>query len=300
MAKAQDPLSVFNAMADQFENIKEAYDTGENPLDLLYLMGVAAAKTIADHTVTRKQGSLAGIKAGTTKNYEVFVDEKTARVSRPVRSDLYLKNPKDFEKAWNQFINSIDKKRMQATSPISNAAIYTCICAVSCAYDIYKPTSRKTPGTYFEVLIGTILSEVSNLPRGKQVTIPNSKYKVPTDIVLLNNKGPQLIIPTKITTRERIVQVWAQQRILEDVFQKGAYLSALVAMSEMQRAGNTKVNEICVPGQVGLFQKFLSTVSGMYYLDVPKSYLSDEITGLITVADFGQLLKTDLCKLLTP
>ena len=120
-----------------------------------------------------------------------------------------------------------------------------------------------------------------------------------TDIVLLNDKGPQLVIPTKITTRERIVQVWAQQRILQDVFGSGKYLSILISMSELQRDQDAGVNEICVPGQVGLFQKYLAQVSGMYYLDVPKAYGTEEISQLVRVGDFGQFLAGDLRKLLS-
>ncbi len=293
-----DSLKAFSKVSENFVIAKLKYDLGENPLSELYEIGVSAACLLANHTTIRSQGDLVGGDPRVTKLYDVFLLNDSNKVSRPVRSDLYLKDPGTFKRAWIDLMRSIDHESKSANSNQANAAIYTCICAFACAFDLFKPGSRKTPGTFFEILIGTILADVSGLKRGKQISIPNSQYKVPTDIVLINPDGPQLVIPTKITTRERIVQVWSQQRILQDVFGKGEYLSILVSMSELQRDGEDCVSEICVPGQVGLFQKFLADVSGMYYLDVPKSYQSKEIIDLLNVSDFGILLSTDLKNLL--
>ncbi|NBX75386.1 MAG: hypothetical protein EBQ92_02445, partial [Proteobacteria bacterium] len=68
---------------------------------------------------------------------------------------------------------------------------------------------------------------------------------------------------------------------------------------ELQRDGDEAVNEICVPGQIGLFQEYLSKVSGMYYLDVPKAYRSPSITSVIKVGDLSDLLNKDLSVLLS-
>ena len=128
--------------------------------------------------------------------------------------------------------------------------------------------------------------------------LPDTDYKVPTDIVLYGEEGkPSLVIPTKITTRERIVQAWAHQRILADVY-GDRYRSILVCVSELQRDENRGVNEICVPGQVKGFQKHLAQMSAMYYLDPPAPYMTEDFLKIIPVKPLSALLQGDLKTLL--
>jgi hypothetical protein len=180
-----------------------------------------------------------------------------------------------------------------------DSILYTAAIAFAACYDLYSPKSRKTPGTFFEVLIGTILTVVSGLPRSKQISLPDTKYKVTTDIVLQGSNGkPSLVIATKITTRERIGQPWMHQRILDEAFGRGKYKSILVAVSELQRDEEQGVNEICVPGQVALFQKYLSQMYGLYYLDPPAAYCTKEIVELLPVGPLSLLFGEVLVKLL--
>lgn len=85
---------------------------------------------------------------------------------------------------------------------------------------------------------------------------------VATDIVFKKNEDNKgLVIPVKITTRERIVQPFAHQRILDSVFGPGSYQSLLICVSEMQRDKENNVNEICVPGTIQLFQRHLASLT---------------------------------------
>jgi hypothetical protein len=147
-------------------------------------------------------------------------------------------------------------------------------------------------------MIGALLGAVTGLPRSKQITLPDSRYKVPTDIVLQGQHGkPSLVIPTKITTRERVVQPWAHQRILDDGFGRGKYKSILIVVSELQRAEGA-VNEICLPGQIELYQKYLAQVYGMYYLDPPAAYMRPEFVALLPTRRLSVLLASELSALL--
>lgn len=47
----------------------------------------------------------------------------------------------------------------------------------------------------------------------------------------------------------------------------------LICVSELQRVADRRVNEICVPHQVGMFQSYLARLSGLYYLDPPFGYM---------------------------
>ncbi len=78
-----------------------------------------------------------------------------------------------------------------------------------------------------------------------------------------------LVLAAKITTRERISQVFTQQRIL-DVLEPQKYTSCLVALSEMQRSGEDNAHEVCTPDQWLLYQMCLSqNVTHAFYGDLP-------------------------------
>jgi hypothetical protein len=282
----------FDKIVETFVVAKEKFDSGQNPLEELKEISVNAIALLISECSKRHQGSLIGINRK-SKDYFVFF-KGSKPPTRPVRKDLYL-NKNQLMTIWNErLINEDFSGNAEEVANEINMAVYTSVIAFGCIYDIFKNSSRKTPGTFFEMLIGSILSSVTGLPRGKQISLPDSRFKVPTDILLLNENGLNLIVPTKITTRERIVQVWSQQRIVENAFGPGHYISVPVFLSELQREGDTGVNEICVPGQVGQFQKYLAKIKCLYYLDVPKSYAEGDITDLISARSFGQLLIEDL------
>jgi hypothetical protein len=181
--------------------------------------------------------------------------------------------------------------------------------AFSVCFDLRKRTSRKTPGTYFEVILGSILSEIlPDYKRTKHIPLiseegsakEENEESVSTDIVFEKAskdgimKG--IVIPAKITTRERIVQPFAHQRILDSVFCSERFRSVLVCMSEMQ-LDKSGVKEICVPGTIRLFQTHLARLSGIYYLDPPLRYLQDDVLKYIKVASLGTFLNQDLAEL---
>jgi len=279
-----------------FSLLKLRYDQGDNALEALgAVSGRALELLLALGTSTAKQGK--AVLNGRTKLYEIRQREHF--LSRPIRRDLFIAKPSDFLAAWKELLTAINVHKKKIDHTNIDGILYTAVMSFAVAFDLYLPTSRKTPGTFFEVMIGTLLAATTGFPRAKQITLPDSRYKVPTDIVLQGEKGkPSLVIPTKITTRERVVQPWAHQRILDDAFGRGKYKSVLVVVSELQRDGSKGVNEICVPGQIGLFQKYLAQMYGMYYLDPPASYMRRECTELLSTKPLSELFQADLLELL--
>ncbi|WP_425992189.1 hypothetical protein, partial [Brevundimonas sp. TWP2-3-2] len=97
-----------------------------------------------------------------------------------------------------------------------------------------------------------------------------------------------IVVPLKITTRERIVQPFAHQRILDGRFGAGRYRSMILCVSETQLDAKTStVKQICVPGTIKLFQRYLASVEGLYYADPPARYLHKDVTSVITVGTVG-------------
>ena len=173
--------------------------------------------------------------------------------------------------------------------------IYTNIMSYCVYCDLWKGRDIKTPGTYFEVLIRVLMShfypgvEIST----KGIPVPDSaKEKITTDMILSSpNSEKALVIPAKITTRERVVQAFAHQFLLQKLFHE-KYRSVLVCVSEMQRDRENNVKETCVPNTVTLYQTHLTELIGMLYLDPPERYQHESVTSRIPIRTF--------CSLFTP
>src|SRR5207249_4963627 len=104
----------------------------------------------------------------------------------------------------------------------------------------------------------------------------DAKTMPPTDYVFdLGSDSPKIHLPIKTSTRERVVQAWVHQLVLERIFGANAYRGMLVVVGETKR--DTKTNaviEICIPGQLKLFQSRLVRLDRIYYLDPPAPYLA--------------------------
>jgi hypothetical protein len=274
--------------------LKRAYDAGQSPVDKLLDLALLCIEKLISVDIVRY--SHAG-----GKSYFVFTDGR--EISRPIRSDLFIDDPEAMLDAWNEMLMAVltDDMIIDLAPNRINSTIYTVIISFASVYDIWKKTSRKTPGTHFEVLLGSILSFVMpDFVRTKFISIPGQAENVSTDIVLGTDKGG-IVIPAKITTRERIVQPYAHQRILDSVFPVGSYKSVLLCVSETQRDDKSQtVKDICVPGTIKLFQAHLSSLNSIYYLDPPLRYLEEDITSLLTVSDYGKFFREDLASIAKP
>jgi len=269
-----------------FNQLKALYDTGDCPLDAVCDLSVRCLAKL--EAVAAWHQLSGGVYCTLTVGNEH---------SRPLRRDMFQLNGTEFQCDWTQMIQEIDapNRRINMDTAITNRTLYTALMSFSACFDIWKRSSRKTPGTFFEVIIGSLLSRL--LPaytRSKHVIIPNEIENVSTDIVFTKAGAPGLVLPVKITTRERIVQPFAHQRILESVFGADIYRSVLICCSELQLAGTTAVREVCVPGTLRLFQRHLAKMTGIYYLDIPRRYQESDVTAHIPVRSLGTFLGTDL------
>jgi hypothetical protein len=269
------------------DKAKKQYDAGANPSDVVRDVALVAISTLAKNSNRRSTGTIDG------KDYSVF--EANKRLSRPYLPQLYISDINHFSTLWRDFASSINGNSHYSNLAANdiNRLLYSSVTSFSVCYDLWNPGARKTPGTFFEVLVGTVFGLLlPNLSRTKFISIPNENESVSTDIVFTKTShSGGLVIPTKITTRDRVVQPFAHQRILDSVFGAGHYRSILLCVSELQRAGEDDCNEICVPGTIRLFQKHLSKLSGIFYLDPPSRYLKNDVTSVIAVETIGDLLQ---------
>lgn len=271
------------------EAVKAEYDAGGAPLAAVKRLAVACDEKLRE---TDEE-----IDYGFVGDVHYVCLRKGHNISRPLVPEMLVRDPAEFEELWTRVTNALpepaSRKALAATDV--DALIYTTIMGFAAVIDLWKPGSRKTPGTYFEVVLGTLLSLIlPDFVRSKFVTLPDQDENVSTDIVFKKD-GIGLVIPAKITTRERIVQPFAHQRILDSVFGEGHYKSVLLCISETQRDNKTgTVKNICVPGTIKLFQSHLAKLSGIYYVDPPRRYLAADLTRVVPIATIGKFLTRDL------
>lgn len=243
-------------------------------------------------------------------------------VSRPVRPDIYISDNPELSSSMDSLADALSNRPTALTDAdavLANRVVYTAVMSVACCYDLWQRGSRKTPGTFFEILMAALLQRMlpeavftKHIPLAALLDDSEAAEGVPrdlesidedeedggsasvsTDLVIgMPGRDGGVVIPLKITTRERIVQPFAHQRILDSAFGAGVYRSLLVCISETQLDDKTRsVKQVCVPGTVKLFQKYLASVGGLYYCDVPQRYFADDMQRIIPVKSVGDFFR---------
>lgn len=296
-----------------FKTLKKKYDAGQNPLDEIGVLAQQCINRLCNNTRELDYKSLG------QKHYYVLADQE---LSRPFRKDLFIMNAEDFRLKWQQLLAARGDCKFNLSDTDINKVVYTAVMSFAMCFDIWKNKSRKTPGTFFEVVLGSLIafilpqgftrtkfipliqaevadidgsSEAAQVGIGDDAEAVEDSGNVSTDIVFKINDAKSLVIPAKTTTRERVVQPFAHQRILDSFFGEGVYVSLLCCVSETQRDDDdVKVNDICVPNTIKLFQKHLAKMGGIFYLDPPARYLTLNGENGLKVGTIGALLCSDL------
>lgn len=247
-------------------------------------------------------------------HYSVF--RHVDLISRPIAYAAFISNPAQFKVLEKKVTSALGRRQILERAEINdvNCYIYTSVMAFAATYDLWKPGSRKTPGTFFEVLmaglmglylpehtlskhvdLGAMLGDETQTEEKKireltGIDEEDEESSLSTDLVIKSStRDKWAVLPLKITTRERVVQPFAHQRILQSSF-PDKYQSFLCCISETQLDKKTQtVKQICVPGTIRLFQRFLSPIDGLYYCDVPARYSLPSLTRYIPVKSLGDV-----------
>lgn len=201
------------------------------------------------------------------KTYISF--RKGVAFSRPINELLYANDVSTMQLA-EQFIMS----PLTLTASEATRAAYTVALSVIAVNDVLE-IGRKASATFFEILIGHMMATEFQINPATRVTMPGTQVTLPTDYVFdLGQDRPKIHLPVKTSTRERIVQAWVHQLILDRIFGENVYRGMLVCIGETKRNKTTNnVIEICTPNQLKLIQARITKMYRVYYLDPPKPYL---------------------------
>jgi hypothetical protein len=269
---------------------------------------VSALSTANSHSIIWRGGG--------QKDYRVFsVVADNSSWSRAINTQLFIEDPKTFRIAFDDFIECIisDRGNMvvnQITREQIDRVMYTTVLSFSAIAGLYN-LGRVLAGTFFEMAVGVVISLLTGRPETSEIVLPVPGTKeietIKVDLSFHSTSGGvSLVVPTKISTRERISQAYVHAKILNTA-RPGRYRNILCAVNEVnafhfknapKNIGSLYLDDTLVPGTIVLYQRYLAPLDALYYLDPPERYLSGDLAGMPPVRRFGTLLLGDLVELL--
>jgi hypothetical protein len=204
---------------------------------------------------------------------EYFSFYKDNKFSRPVNKKLFRGrlSKSTLKRVFSANVSGISRSLL-------NRILYSSAISYCCATDIIKNRDRKTPGTFFEILVGHLFATVYGINPERKIQVLNLEMKgsLPTDFVFdLGRAKSRIHLPVKTSTRERIIQVWAHQRVLDGIYGTNRFRGILVCINETNKKTDTNsVVEVCLPGQWAIYQMYIAQLFRVYYFDVPEKYAS--------------------------
>ena len=205
-----------------------------------------------------------------TKQYVMARLKTGLKSSRPINVDLF-----DSKLSIDNIKAVLSGPTAGITETDLQVSLYSVAMSYLIARDLVSTGDKKSPGTFFEILIGHIIANRLEVNPTTSIDIPSLDIanRLPTDLIFDLGPGElKMHVPVKISTRERIVQAWAHQRVLEGMHGAGRFRGVMVILTETNKQDETSVVEVCLPGQWAAYQMYISLMHRVYYFDIPKPY----------------------------
>ena len=185
------------------------------------------------------------------KHYVSFQIGNT--VARPANVDFFILDETQFVEFWMSWqsatLNIDDLRRF----------LYTVALSPCLAMELFDRQNKKGPATYFECFIGHLFSSRYDRNPRKRATLPleGRPIRMTMDFLFEGDEvAPNIHLAVKTSTRERVVQAWSHQRLLDAAFGTHSYRGVMVLFSETKmNSRNLEVVEICVPDQWLAYQR---------------------------------------------
>lgn len=222
---------------------------------------------------------------------DYFTFSKDGVVARPANEALFLSNQAIVKTLWNKW-----SKGNRLTDSEFAKLSYTAALAPCLAMELFDRQNKKGPATYFECFIGHIFAKTLQIEPTRRVrlNVKDASVLMTMDFLFdLGGDNRKVHLPVKMSTRERVVQAWAHQRLLDAAY-ASTYRGILVLFAETKLDSRThEVVEICVPDQWLAYQVLLARMDRVYYFDVPKRYsdLTNKYPEVIAIKQFGEFFK---------
>jgi hypothetical protein len=284
------PLGNLRAIADQFSALKIQarrdlrHDSVIDRIATIYhLCDEYLASTVRISLISK------------VENKTFFAFQDGPRHSRAVNENLFTGS-----QLVTLFVEAVKNNAyLHLTAEQITQACYLLVMAFCGAIDLLKTGDQKTPGTFYEILVGHLYARTFGVNPGSRIQLKlddAESVAIQTDYIFdLGPHRPRYHIPIKTSTRERASEVWLHQTMLDRAFGAGSYIGLLTCLAETKLDHRTfEVVEIYVPNQWRAYQRYAARIARAYYLDPPRIYLelSEKSSGLI-VKPFGEFFFED-------
>jgi hypothetical protein len=220
------------------------------------------------------------------KQYFTYTNDTL--VARPANVQFFASDEQEVVSLWQDWlgdrISAIDFARLSYT-----VALVPCL-----AMELFDRQNKKGPATYFEWYVGHLFAKAVGVNPTKSARLPVQGREVLLTMDYLIDMGEEfrkVHLPVKMSTRERVVQAWAHQRLLNAAYGDNVYRGVMVFFSETKLDSRSlEVVEICVPDQWLAYQSLLATIDRIYYFDVPVRYqaLTTQFPDVIAIKPFQE------------
>jgi hypothetical protein len=204
------------------------------------------------------------------KKYMMARLKTSLKASRPINEGLF-----DASIARSEIEGILRGETANYAEDELQRKLYTIAMSYLAARDLVAIGDKKSPATFFEFLIGHLVASKLKVNPTTSIAIPSLdiENRLPTDLIFdLGPSKTKIHMPVKISTRERVVQAWAHQRVLEGMHGAGRFRGVMVILTETNKQEDTSVVEVCLPGQWAAYQMYISLMFRIYYFDIPKAY----------------------------
>lgn len=267
MARTQK-ARIVATLSEGYERLKELARADAKAPDVAELLADLTSKAL-DFLSSCERVPLVSKVHG--KRYFSFAIKRNGKLSRAVNEELFNPNIRP------QLTHLVQGALIDLAPAGRSRLLYTIAIAYCCASDLLKTRDQKTPATFFECLIGHLFARSFGVNPRTQVEVlhlEDEASTLPTDFIFdLGSGKSKFHVPVKTSTRERVIQVFAHQRVLDGVHGFGTFKGILVCLTETKLDHKRReVVEICVPKQWVLYYRFIASMHRFYYFDIPARY----------------------------
>lgn len=253
--------------------------------------------------------------------YKIFSSSTagTTKYLRPINKNIFIDDPEQFIRSkvfFELLVEKIKDNRKDFSSSekhMIDSYLYTIQQSIGVGLDLLvDPNSgRKHAGNRFEELIKAVFTAIGifnkrivyKIPyetaEGKKNYICENDLILSPDAVLLETNAideKEIVVSVKTTSKDRMGKMFIDKILLEKFV--GHKLKVIgIFLNDVQRKEGNNISFTLVSGLFMVYNRFLTPLEGVYYLDPPPNAKKAPYNNYIK--PFAELITNDIFKLLS-
>ncbi len=225
------------------------------------------------------------------KGYTIIhsTQASTKKYSRPFRTNLFIQDPKIFDKKFEHFLHILskaaDKRNVfeEEDYLVVDTVTYTIQQSISISLDLLgnQNANRKHVGNRFEELIKLMVSTIGIANKKIVLKIPYEDkgiYSCETDFIFSPYKAVksdstrieenEIVVSLKTSSKDRMGKIFIDKILMSRFVNRDVKVIGIF-LNDVQRKEKDKVGCTFVAGLFMVYTKFLTNLDGIYFVDPP-------------------------------